>query len=143
MSKQSYKKKLSSPFSPKSASRTERVPQDEFLQLVANRFKLLSEPMRLRLIHALIEEEATVSALVEKVGATQASSRTEAAGHGRYSAGRRASSRFRAQERGLAVGHRSRPGGTEVRRDTGGPRRRVEHAQESVVEYAIAGAVDC
>jgi len=72
MSKQSYSKKLSSPFSPKSATRTEGVPQDEFLQLVANRFKLLSEPMRLRLIHALIEDEATVSALVEQVGATQA-----------------------------------------------------------------------
>ncbi|RKX31816.1 MAG: transcriptional regulator [Verrucomicrobia bacterium] len=72
MSKQSYSKKLSSPFSTKSATRTEGVPQDAFLQLVADRFKLLSEPMRLRLIHALIEGEFTVSALVEKVGATQA-----------------------------------------------------------------------
>lgn len=48
------------------------MPPDAFLQLVADRFKLLSEPMRLRLIHALIEGEATVSSLVERIGATQA-----------------------------------------------------------------------
>ena len=72
MSKQSYSKKVSSPFSTESATRVEGVPQDAFLQLVADRFKLLSEPMRLRLIHALIDEEFTVSALVEKIGATQA-----------------------------------------------------------------------
>lgn len=72
MSKQSYSKKTSSPFSIKSATRIEGVPQDAFLQMVADRFKLLSEPMRLRLIHALIGQEFTVSALVEKIGATQA-----------------------------------------------------------------------
>ena len=72
MRKQSYNRKQSNPFSLKSATRTEGVPPDDFLQMVADRFKLLSEPMRLRLIHALIKGEATVSTLVEMIGATQA-----------------------------------------------------------------------
>jgi DNA-binding transcriptional ArsR family regulator len=72
MSKQSSNSKGSSPFSSGSAGRPPGPAQDAFLQLVADRFKLLSEPMRLRLIQALIDGEATVSSLVERTDATQA-----------------------------------------------------------------------
>jgi ArsR family transcriptional regulator len=44
----------------------------EALELVAARFKLLSEPMRLRLLQALHDGERNVSQLVEASGATQA-----------------------------------------------------------------------
>lgn len=72
MSKQASNSKGSSPFSADSAGRPPSPAQDAFLQLVADRFKLLSEPMRLRLIQALIDGEATVSSLVDRTGATQA-----------------------------------------------------------------------
>ena len=42
------------------------------LELVARRFAVLSEPMRLRLIQALFEGEKNVNTLVEEVGGTQA-----------------------------------------------------------------------
>lgn len=42
------------------------------LELVARRFAVLAEPMRLRLIQALFEGEKNVNALVEEVGGTQA-----------------------------------------------------------------------
>jgi DNA-binding transcriptional ArsR family regulator len=45
---------------------------EEFLGLVAERFRVLGEPMRLRLLHCLIGGEKTVNALVEATGATQA-----------------------------------------------------------------------
>jgi DNA-binding transcriptional ArsR family regulator len=45
---------------------------DELLELIAARFKLLSEPLRLRLLNALRDGERTVTALVEETGATQA-----------------------------------------------------------------------
>lgn len=41
------------------------------LELVARRFAVLSEPMRLRLIHALFDGEMNVNALVEVTGGTQ------------------------------------------------------------------------
>jgi DNA-binding transcriptional ArsR family regulator len=44
----------------------------EALDLVAARFKLLAEPMRLRLLHALQDGERNVTELVELTGATQA-----------------------------------------------------------------------
>jgi ArsR family transcriptional regulator len=72
MSKQASNNKGSSPFSTDSTGRSSGPPQDAFLQLVADRFKLLSEPMRLRLIQALIDGEATVSSLVDRTEATQA-----------------------------------------------------------------------
>ncbi len=45
---------------------------DEALRLVANRFKALSEPTRLKLIMSLREGERNVSELVQTTGSTQA-----------------------------------------------------------------------
>jgi len=45
---------------------------DETLDLVAVRFKVLGEPMRLRILNALREGERTVSELVDITGAGQA-----------------------------------------------------------------------
>ena len=45
---------------------------DEALELVARRFAVLAEPMRLRLIQALFEGELNVNTLVAAVGGTQA-----------------------------------------------------------------------
>lgn len=45
---------------------------DEALELVARRFAVLAEPMRLRLIQALIDGEKNVTSLVEATGGTQA-----------------------------------------------------------------------
>lgn len=45
---------------------------DEALDLVARRFAVLAEPMRLRLIQALFAGERNVSELVEATGGTQA-----------------------------------------------------------------------
>jgi len=45
---------------------------DEALELVARRFAVLAEPMRLRLIQALFAGEKNVNALVEETGGTQA-----------------------------------------------------------------------
>ena len=44
----------------------------EALDLVAARFKLLAEPMRLRLLQALHDGERNVTDLVEATGSTQA-----------------------------------------------------------------------
>ena len=45
---------------------------DEALELVARRFAVLAEPMRLRLIQALFAGEKNVSELVETIGGSQA-----------------------------------------------------------------------
>lgn len=45
---------------------------EEALALIAQRFAVLSEPMRLRLVHALFDGEKNVNALVEETGGTQA-----------------------------------------------------------------------
>jgi len=45
---------------------------DEALELLAARFKVLAEPMRLRVLNALRGGEKTVSELVEETGAGQA-----------------------------------------------------------------------
>jgi ArsR family transcriptional regulator len=42
------------------------------LEKVAERFKALSEPMRLRLVYALMDGEKTVSQLIEETGGLQA-----------------------------------------------------------------------
>jgi ArsR family transcriptional regulator len=44
---------------------------EEALQLVARRFAVLGEPMRLRILQALMGGERSVTALVEATGGTQ------------------------------------------------------------------------
>lgn len=50
----------------------ERGYSDEALDLIAQRFKVLAEPMRLRILNVLRGGEKTVSELVEETGAGQA-----------------------------------------------------------------------
>jgi len=45
---------------------------DQALEIVARRFAVLAEPMRLRLIQALFDGEKNVSSLVAATGGTQA-----------------------------------------------------------------------
>ncbi len=45
---------------------------DEAMELVARRFAVLAEPMRLKLVHALFDGEKNVNALVEATSGTQA-----------------------------------------------------------------------
>ncbi len=45
---------------------------DEMLTAVANRFKLLSEPMRLKILRTLCESERTVQEIVNEISASQA-----------------------------------------------------------------------
>jgi ArsR family transcriptional regulator len=49
-----------------------RPLSDDALALIARRFAVLAEPMRLRLLHALFAGEQSVNALVELTGGTQA-----------------------------------------------------------------------
>ncbi len=51
---------------------TKRKLSGAALEKVSERFKALSEPMRLRLIYALMDGEKTVSELVRETGAVQA-----------------------------------------------------------------------
>lgn len=44
----------------------------EAIELISRRFAALSEPMRLRLVHALFDGEKNVNALVKEIGGTQA-----------------------------------------------------------------------
>jgi DNA-binding transcriptional ArsR family regulator len=45
---------------------------EEMLEAVSNRFKLLSEPMRLRILRVLCEREHTVQEIVNEIQASQA-----------------------------------------------------------------------
>jgi len=45
---------------------------DEAFDMIGERFKALAEPMRLRLIYALMDDEKNVSQLVEETGGFQA-----------------------------------------------------------------------
>jgi ArsR family transcriptional regulator len=49
-----------------------RLMSDGMLEMVARRFKLLSEPTRLRILHLLLDGERTVGELIEEMGANQA-----------------------------------------------------------------------
>jgi DNA-binding transcriptional ArsR family regulator len=44
---------------------------DHAFDVVASYFSVLSEPTRLRIMHAICEQEKTVSQIVEELGATQ------------------------------------------------------------------------
>lgn len=48
------------------------ILSDEALELVAARFRMLGEPMRLKLLRGLLEGEKTVSELIEQAKGTQA-----------------------------------------------------------------------
>jgi ArsR family transcriptional regulator len=48
-----------------------RALTPEAIELVANRFKVLSEPLRLRLVNALERGERSVGELTEETGSTQ------------------------------------------------------------------------
>lgn len=62
----------------------------EAIEQVAERFRVLGEPMRLRLLHALRRGERSVGDLVQRTGATQANvSRHLALLHGAGLVGRR------------------------------------------------------
>jgi DNA-binding transcriptional ArsR family regulator len=43
----------------------------EMLELIAQRFRLLADPMRLRILHELQQGELSVGQLVERIGASQ------------------------------------------------------------------------
>lgn len=58
--------------SPASKTKSFLPATEEALALVARRFAVLSEPMRLRLLHALFEGEKSVNTLVGVTGGTQA-----------------------------------------------------------------------
>ncbi len=45
---------------------------EEALEMIANRFRLLSDPMRLKILHTLGDEEMNVTDLVNTTGAGQA-----------------------------------------------------------------------
>lgn len=45
---------------------------DEALQMIANRFRLLSEPVRLKILHTLGRREMNVGEIVAETGASQA-----------------------------------------------------------------------
>ncbi|MEN8669712.1 MAG: ArsR/SmtB family transcription factor [Ketobacter sp.] len=47
------------------------VMSDDQLEVVAQRFRVLSDPMRLKILHNLREGELTVGGLVELTGASQ------------------------------------------------------------------------
>ena len=55
---------------PGSKRKPEMTPK--LLELVAERFRILGEPMRLQLVQCLLAGEKTVGELVEATGATQA-----------------------------------------------------------------------
>jgi len=48
------------------------MENDAFLEAVAHRFKMLGEPMRLKLVRALFDGEKTVTELVAATGGNQA-----------------------------------------------------------------------
>lgn len=49
-----------------------RELNDEAFGLIASRFRVLAEPMRLKILHNLEEREMTVTELVEATGGSQA-----------------------------------------------------------------------
>ena len=52
--------------------RQKRELSDAALEMIADRFKVLAEPMRLKILHSLWDEEKTVSDIVAATNALQA-----------------------------------------------------------------------
>lgn len=57
---------------PANAARHHEMLTEQALDLIAARFRVLAEPMRLKILHTLGRDEMTVSELVEATGAGQA-----------------------------------------------------------------------
>lgn len=53
-------------------AKVKRAPTDEELQSIARHFRLLGEPMRLRILQAVCREPRTVGDIVAATGGTQA-----------------------------------------------------------------------
>jgi DNA-binding transcriptional ArsR family regulator len=49
----------------------DQVMSEEQLEVVSQRFRILSDPMRLKILHTLRDGELAVSGLVERTGASQ------------------------------------------------------------------------
>ena len=62
-------KRLPAPRSPSRTNPTDEL--DEVFAAVAKYFSLLSEPTRLKILHAICSDERSVSAIVQETGATQ------------------------------------------------------------------------
>ncbi len=54
------------------AKHAKRELSDSALAMIAERFKVMSEPMRLKILHALWDDERTVGEVIEAVGGLQA-----------------------------------------------------------------------
>lgn len=54
------------------AGRLKRVPNRALFELVAEHFRVLGEPVRLELLHALYDGERSASSLLEETGMSQA-----------------------------------------------------------------------
>ena len=52
--------------------RTKRELSDPALQMIADRFKVLSEPMRLKILHSLWDGERTVGEIITETAGLQA-----------------------------------------------------------------------
>ncbi|PTY06158.1 transcriptional regulator [Opitutaceae bacterium EW11] len=63
---------MSSSCFPSRGKKNLRLLSEEALSLVARRFAILSEPMRLHLLHLLVDGELSVTELVTATGGTQA-----------------------------------------------------------------------
>jgi len=50
---------------------SDRIMSDEQLDVISQRFRVLSDPMRLKILHNLRGGELTVGSLVERIGASQ------------------------------------------------------------------------
>ena len=50
---------------------TQKQLSDRALELIANRFRLLSDPTRLKILHNLGERELTVTQIVDQTGSSQ------------------------------------------------------------------------
>ena len=49
----------------------DQIMSDEQLDVISQRFRVLSDPMRLKILHNLRGGELTVGSLVERIGASQ------------------------------------------------------------------------
>jgi ArsR family transcriptional regulator len=52
--------------------RQKKELSDTALEMIAERFRILAEPMRLKILHTLWEDELTVTQIVERTGGLQA-----------------------------------------------------------------------